>query len=59
MKTETSKPPAAFTKEQFLKSKQRSGGDKDILAAVLEDGKTYSIDEADAAIQVFIHKEAQ
>ncbi|GIP18389.1 hypothetical protein J40TS1_40310 [Paenibacillus montaniterrae] len=45
-----------FTKEQFLQSHQRSGQEKDILAAVLEDNKAYTIAEADKAIQNYLKR---
>jgi hypothetical protein len=47
---------AAFTKAQFLQSRQRPGHEKDILAAVLEDGKLYTIVDADKAIQTYLKK---
>lgn len=45
-----------FTKDQFLQSRQRSGQEKDILAAVLEDNKAYTIAEADKAIQNYLKR---
>lgn len=45
-----------FTKTQFLSSRQRLGQEKDILASVLEDGKTYTIVEADKAIQSYLKR---
>jgi hypothetical protein len=47
---------AVFTKAQFLRSRQRPGYEKDILAAVLDDGKSYTIAEADRAIQNYLKK---
>lgn len=47
---------ATFTKAQFLQSRQRPGYEKDILAAVLEDGKSYTIVEAEKAIQNYLKK---
>ncbi|HIW31936.1 MAG TPA: hypothetical protein IAA29_04030 [Candidatus Paenibacillus intestinavium] len=47
---------AAFTKDQFLASRQRPGREKDILSAVLEDGKAYTIVEADKAIQSYLKR---
>lgn len=47
---------ASFTKAQFLQSRQRPGHERDILAAVLEDGKLYTIAEADKAIQNYLKK---
>lgn len=45
-----------FTKAQFLQSRQRPGYEKDILSAVLEDGKSYPIAEAEKAIQNYLKK---
>ncbi|MEF3309515.1 hypothetical protein PV433_11480 [Paenibacillus sp. GYB004] len=50
---------AAFTKQQFLASRQRPGVERDILAAVLEDDKSYTIAEADKLIEDFLNKEAR
>lgn len=44
---------AGFTKEQFLQSRQWTGTDKDVLAVVLEDSKTYSIAEAKQLVDDF------
>ncbi|HIW31212.1 MAG TPA: hypothetical protein IAA29_00345 [Candidatus Paenibacillus intestinavium] len=49
-------PAALFTKNQFLNSKQRPGKEKDILASVLEDGKSYTIVEAEEAIQSYLKR---
>lgn len=43
----------SFTIEQFLGSRQRPGYERDILAAVLEDGVLYTIADANKAIQDF------
>lgn len=43
-----------FTKAQFLQSRQRSGWERDILAAVLKDDHTYTIAEADKLIQNYL-----
>ncbi|MNW41164.1 hypothetical protein D3C74_182930 [compost metagenome] len=45
-----------FTKSQFLQSRQRPGYEKDILAAVLENGKSYTIVKAEKAIQNYLKK---
>jgi hypothetical protein len=45
-----------FTKEQFLASRQRPGHERDILAAVLEDGKTYTLAEAEKALQAYLKR---
>lgn len=47
---------ALFTKTQFLSSRQRPGQEKDILASVLEDGKHYTIAEAEKAIQSYLKR---
>jgi len=48
---------AEFTKEQFLASRQRPGIERDILAAVLVDGKSYTIAEAERLKDEFLKKE--
>lgn len=48
-----------YTKEQFLKSRQRSGREKDVLSVVLEQNKTYTIAEAETAMQAFVKMEAK
>ena len=52
-KSETKTKSGYFTKKQFLKSRQRPGIEKDILAAVMEDGKTYTLAEAEKLISEF------
>jgi len=52
-KSETKTKHASFTKEQFLSSQKRSGVEKDILAAVMEDDKTYTLAEAEKLISDF------
>ncbi len=47
-----------FYKSQLMKS-ERFGDYVDILNALLEDGKKYTIGEADKAIQGFLKKEVQ
>lgn len=42
-----------YTKKQFLDSRQRAGSDKDILAIVLEDDKTYTKAEANRLVEDF------
>lgn len=60
MSDEAEKPKlASFTKEQFLASRQRSGRERDILAAVLVDGKTYTIAEAEKVMQAYLRKEVK
>ncbi|WP_176705867.1 hypothetical protein [Paenibacillus hemerocallicola] len=50
---------AVFTKQQFLASRQRSGIDRDILTAVLDDDKLYSIAEVVQLMDDFLKKEAE
>lgn len=50
---EQPKTVAKFTKAQFLATRQRLGIEKDILAAVLDGGKTYTIADADKLISEF------
>lgn len=42
-----------FTKDQFLQSQQWEGTEKDILSAVLNDGKLYSLAEAKRLVEEF------
>lgn len=48
-----------FTKKQLIGSRQRKGSEKDILAAVLEDDKTYTIAEAQKAIDDFLKRKVK
>ena len=54
-KTVTDKSAAAvkYTKEQLLKAKRYSQR-KDLINALLEDNRQYTIDEVDAAIENFL-----
>jgi hypothetical protein len=45
-----------FTKKQLLGSRQRTGPEKDILAAILEEDKTYTIAEAQKAMEEFLKR---
>lgn len=47
---------SAFSKEQILKSKKYENR-RDILAVVLDDGKSYSHDEIKAEIDKFLKQE--
>ncbi|WP_410769582.1 hypothetical protein [Fontibacillus sp. BL9] len=47
-----------FTKEQFLQSRQWTGTDNDVLAAVLGEG-TYSIAEAKRLVDEFKKSEVK
>jgi hypothetical protein len=46
-------PLAAYTKEQFLASKQFTAVQKDVLRALLKDGETYTVDQAQKLIDDF------
>lgn len=48
-----SKSEATFTLAQFQSSKHRPAHEKDILAAVLDHNKTYSISEAEKAMGLY------
>lgn len=50
---------AGFTKEQFLGSRQWSGTDKDVLSVVLEEGKTYTLNEAKSLVDEFKNGEVR
>jgi hypothetical protein len=63
--TQTTAMPAAaaatdpvFTKEQLAASKKYIHK-SDLVMAVLAEGKTYTIAQADAAIQAFLDKEVK
>lgn len=45
--------PARYTKEQLMASK-RYGGRKDLAAALLEDGGSYTAGEADRIIEKYL-----
>ena len=48
-----------YNKEQFLASKQFTTAQKDVLAAVLHDGQTYTFEEAKKRADEFLRKEAK
>ncbi|MEK4854791.1 hypothetical protein NST04_33485 [Paenibacillus sp. FSL H7-0756] len=48
-----------FVKEQFLASAKYSHQDKDVLGALLEDGRLYTASEAQQVIEDFKNKEAE
>jgi hypothetical protein len=48
-----------YSKSQFAESRQLSRMEKDILAAVLLDQQTYTLQEAQEHIQQFMNGEAQ
>lgn len=45
-----------FTKEQFLKSRNVQGHQKDLYRALLEDGKTYTIAQAQKIVEDFLKR---
>lgn len=50
---------ARFTKEQFVKSEQWQGVDRDILSIVLEDNQTYTISQAKQSVEQFMSREVK
>jgi len=56
VETESKKKNLVFTKEQILQSRKRPAYEKDIAAAVLEDGKSYTLAEVDKIIQNYLKK---
>lgn len=50
---------ARFTKEQFVKSEQWQGVDRDILSIVLEDNQTYTIAQAKQLVEQFMSREVK
>ena len=57
MKEESKKPPV-FAKGDLLRAKRYSK-QRDILNALLEDGKTYTLKEVDKIIKTFLNKEVK
>lgn len=58
-KTETAKAAAAkYAKEQFLGS-SRFADHKDVLNALLVEGKTYTTDQVERLVHDFLKKEAK
>lgn len=52
----TTKAEAKFSKQQLIASK-RFQRRRDVLAAVLQDDRRYTLDEAETAVQDFLGKE--
>jgi hypothetical protein len=48
-----------FTKEQYLCSERFTHKQKDILSALLEDGKAYTTEEVDGMMKAFLEKEVK
>ena len=53
-KSEFGKP--AYTKGQFLASNQFTPIQKDVLRAILKDGETYTIDQAQKLIEHYAQR---
>lgn len=51
------KPAAVFAKRQFTASKQFTAQQKDVLNALLEDDRLYTVEEVNAILEAFYHKE--
>ncbi|WP_181469889.1 hypothetical protein [Paenibacillus sp. MDMC362] len=47
----------AFNKQQLAQSNQFSNRKKDVLSAILEEGKTYTIQQAKDQLTTFLKKE--
>ncbi|WP_201259426.1 hypothetical protein [Paenibacillus sp. LC231] len=47
----------AFNKFQLTQSKQFSNREKDVLSAILEEGKTYTVQQAKDQLTTFLKKE--
>jgi len=56
VETESKKKNLVFTKAQILQSRKRPANEKDIVAAVLEEGKSYTLTEVDKIIQNYLKK---
>ena len=52
-KTKTERAATAYTKAQLTASK-RYVNRRDIISALLDDGKTYTLDEVDALINKYM-----
>lgn len=53
----TTQTEPAYTKAQFLSSSRYTPAQRDILAAVLEDEKTYTDAQAKQALEAYLKKE--
>lgn len=47
----------AFNKQQLVQSNQFSNREKDVLSAILEEGKTYTVQQAKDQLTTFLKKE--
>lgn len=50
---ETEARPAAYTKAQFLASKQFTAIERDVLRALMREDETYTVDQAQKLIDDF------
>ncbi|BFH65069.1 hypothetical protein [Paenibacillus azoreducens] len=50
---------SAYTKVQFLSSSRYTPAQRDILAAILEDEKTYTDSQAKQALETYLRKEVR
>ncbi|SMF72400.1 hypothetical protein SAMN05661091_0865 [Paenibacillus uliginis N3/975] len=48
---------AAFSKHQLAQSNQFSNREKDVLSAILEEGKTYTVLQAKEQLKTYLKKE--
>ncbi|MGM1048654.1 MAG: hypothetical protein ACQEXX_21280 [Bacillota bacterium] len=48
---------AAFNKHQLAQSNQFSNREKDVLSAILEEGKAYTVQQAKEQLKSFLKKE--
>lgn len=46
-----------FNKHQLAQSNQFSNREKDVLSAILEEGKTYTVQQAKEQLTTFLKKE--
>lgn len=56
VETESKENNLVFTKAQILQSRKRPAYEKDIIAAMLEEGKSYTLAETDKIIQNYLTK---
>ncbi|WP_186326539.1 hypothetical protein [Paenibacillus sp. Y412MC10] len=47
----------AFNKHQLAQSNQFTNREKDVLSAILEEGKTYTVQQAKEQLTTFLKKE--
>ncbi|WP_273483613.1 hypothetical protein [Desulforamulus ruminis] len=59
MAKESKAKPAGYTKQQFLASKSFTPQQKDVLNAVLEDGKLYTREEVTRLVEEFAKRKVE